>query len=128
MILVDASVIFDHTRNFDTRLETWFRQFPTAICGVTRLEALHGARGPKDRAKLLLLLNRFIRVLTPESIWDEAGDNLARLRGKGLTIPPLDVLLATFGIHYDIEVWARDQHFPLMQKHLPRLRLFQEPP
>ena len=39
-----------------------------------------------------------------------------------------NVLLATVGIHHSLEVWARDQHFPLMQKHLPSLKLFQEPP
>lgn len=31
-------------------------------------------------------------------------------------------------VENDIEVWSRDPHFPIMQKILPRLRLFTEPP
>jgi len=39
-------------------------------------------------------------------------------------------LVATLAQHSAaiIELWARDQHFPLIQTVLPSLRLFQEPP
>ena len=40
MILVDACVIFDHTRGKDPRLANWFKTFPTAVCGVT-LSLIH---------------------------------------------------------------------------------------
>jgi hypothetical protein len=39
-----------------------------------------------------------------------------------------DAVIATLGIENDVEVWARDPHFPMMQQNLPRLKLFQEPP
>ena len=54
----------------------------------------------------------------------EDGD----LGSKGITVPFPDALIATLGIENDIEVWARDPHFPMMQKVLPQLQLFQEPP
>ena len=63
-----------------------------------------------------------------DSLWDTVGDNLATLRSKGITVPMADAVIATLGIENDIEVWARDPHFPLMQTALPRLKLFQEPP
>jgi predicted nucleic acid-binding protein len=48
MILVDASVIFDHTRGKDLRLAGFFKTLGTAVCGVTRAEVLYGARNPSD--------------------------------------------------------------------------------
>jgi predicted nucleic acid-binding protein len=35
---------------------------------------------------------------------------------------------AQLGIENDLEVWARDPHFSAMQKILPKLKLFAEPP
>lgn len=64
----------------------------------------------------------------PESCWDLVGENLAALYARGITVPFPDVVIATLGIENDIEVWARDPHFPVMQMVLPRLKLFQEPP
>jgi predicted nucleic acid-binding protein len=56
------------------------------------------------------------------------GDHLAELRRNGLTVPVPDAVIATLGMHLDIEVWSRDPHFPSMQRILPALKLFQEPP
>ncbi len=127
MILVDASVLFDHLQNRDPKLLGHFTFYPVALGGVTRSEVLHGARSAADRQKLATFLARFGHAQTVEVIWDALGDNLAILRSHGVTVQFTDVLLATIGIHHDVEVWARDHHFPLMQKWLPALKLFQEP-
>jgi predicted nucleic acid-binding protein len=128
MILVDSCVIFDHTRGKDPRLAGHFKTFPTAVCGVTRAEVLHGARNVADRAALLALLNRFAQVSTPETTWDAAGDNLAKLRASGITVPFPDVILATIAIDGGHELWSRDSHFTTMRQALPTLQLFKEPP
>lgn len=128
MILVDASVIFEHTRGKDQTLAGKFKTLPTAVCGVTRAEVLHGARNPVDRAALCALLDRFAQVLTPQSTWDIVGDNLARLRGLGITVPFPDAVMATVAIEGVHEVWSRDAHFTAMQRVLPGLQLFAEPP
>jgi predicted nucleic acid-binding protein len=128
VILVDASVIFDHTRNKDPRLAGWFLALPVAVCGVTRAEVLAGARNPADRVNLVGLLTQFAQVPTPDSIWDEVGDNLNALRSGGVTVPFPDAVLATLAIANDIELWTRDSHFTLMQRVLSRLKLFAEPP
>jgi predicted nucleic acid-binding protein len=128
MILVDASVIFDHTRGIDPRLGQLFKTLPVAICGIVRAEVLHGARNPKDRATLFALLNRFAQLPTLESAWDLVGDNLCTLRSHGVTVPLSDVVLATVAMSHDAELWTRDAHFALMRPHMPTLKLFQEPP
>ena len=127
MILLDSCIIFDHTRGKDQRLAGWFKTHPVAVCGVVRAEVLHGARTPGDRAKLSAMLNLFVQVPIPDSLWDTVGDHLAILRSQGVTVPFADVILATLAITTSSELWTRDAHFTLMQIHLPSLKLFQEP-
>lgn len=128
MILVDTSVLIEFLRTKDPKLDRLFRTEPAAVCGVTRSEIIAGARSAKDRQRLLTFLGRFQQALSPESCWDKIGDNLAALYARGITVPFSDAVIATLGIENDIEVWARDIHFPMMQKVLARLKLFQEPP
>jgi predicted nucleic acid-binding protein len=128
MILVDASVLIDFLRTKDPKLDRQFRSEPVAVCGVTRAEILAGARRVPDRHRLLLFLNRFQQVPMPDGLWDMVGDNIAALNARGLTVPFPDAVVATLGIENDIEVWARDPHFPTMQKILARLKLFHEAP
>jgi predicted nucleic acid-binding protein len=74
------------------------------------------------------MLNLFAQLPTPENDWDAVGDNLCALRGRGVTVPLSDVVIATVAISHDVELWTRDTHFALMLPHLPALKLFQEPP
>jgi predicted nucleic acid-binding protein len=128
MILVDTSVVIDWSQGKDAKLRLLIPSLPVAVCGVTQAELLHGSRNPAHRQELLGDLATFQFVPIPDALWIKVGDNLAALRLKGITVPLSDAVIATLGIENDIEVWARDPHFPMMQKHLPALKLFQEPP
>lgn len=128
MILVDASVLIDFLRTKDPKLFGLFRSLPLAVCGVTRAEILAGARGDKNRQRLLQLLGTFQQMSTPESLWDRVGETLASLYAGGVTVPFPDAVLATLAIENQMEVWARDPHFPMIQKILPKLQMYQEPP
>ena len=128
MILVDSCVIFDHTRGTDPRLAGLFGSLPIGVCGVVRAEVLHGARNPANRVALLAMLDMFSQVPTPENCWDIIGDNLAVLRSHGITVPFADVVLTTVAIVGGHQLWTHDAHFALIQKWLPALDLFQEPP
>ena len=128
MILVDASVAIDWSRGKDANLRRLTPSLPVAVCGVTQAEVLHGSIGPAHRQKLLNDPATFQLVPMPDALWITVGDNLAALRRRGIAVPFPDAVVAALGILNDIEVWASDTHFPLMQKVLPRLKLFQEPP
>lgn len=128
MILLDASVVIPFTKGKEPKLNRLLKTLPTAICGLTRAEVLHGVRNPAERAYLIVVLNGFTPVATSETIWDGVGDNLATLRRNGISSQLTDVVLATLAIACGFEVWARDTDFALMQPHLPALRLFVEPP
>src|SRR6266581_1826265 len=127
MILVDTGVLIDFLRTKEPKLDTLFRSLPVAVCSVTRAEILAGSRGVGDRQRLLQFLVAFQQIAIPEPLWDLVGDTLAALYARGITVPFPDAVIATVGIENDIEVWARDLHFPTMQTILTRLKLFQEP-
>src|SRR5262245_51716138 len=128
MILADSTIVIDYLRTGDPKIVTLFQAHNAAICGITRAEVLNGARDPAHRVRLLAALNSFHQVPIPDSLWDEVGDNLAALRSAGVTVPFPDAVIATVAIANDIELWTRDNQFLLIQRALPRLRLFVEPP
>jgi len=128
MILVDTSVLIAQLRTGDPQLLAHFKTHGAVICGVTRAEVLYGVRTPADRARFIAALNALPQVPILDGLWDQAGLNLATLRAAGLPVPLADAVIATLAIDLDIELWARDQHYLLIQKAIPALRLFSEPP
>jgi len=128
MILVDTSVVIDFIRTGDARLRALFVAHNAAICGITRAEVLYGTRNAAHRPQLIAALNSFSQVAIPDVLWDEVGDNLAALRAGGVTVPFPDAVIATVAISNDIELWTRDAQFLHIQRVLPNLRLFVEPP
>jgi predicted nucleic acid-binding protein len=125
---MDTSVVIDDLRGKDAKLQGLVLTLPLAVCGFVRAEILCGARDPAHRTKLLVNFARFQQLPFPEPLWDTVGDNLAALRKSGFTFPFSDIAIATLGIHEGIEVWARDRHFADIQRVLPALKLYQEPP
>ncbi len=128
MILVDSSVVIDYTRGKDAKLLALFGTLHLAVCGIVRAEVIAGARSAADRSKLTATLNALTQIPIPDSLWDVVGDHLAALRVGGETVPFPDVVLATVASANGIELWTRDVHFRHIQRALPALMLFQEPP
>lgn len=128
MTLLDASILVDFLRTKDTQLLAQMQAVSGAVCGVTRAEILSGARGLKDRANLAVILDSFQQVSIPNAMWDTIGDLQSQLRSGGLTVPLADAVVAAVALALDAEAWARDAHFPNMQKILPALKLYVESP
>ncbi|MCI0703639.1 MAG: PIN domain-containing protein [Planctomycetia bacterium] len=128
MILVDTSVLIDYLRTGDPKIDGLFRTLPVAVCGITSAELLHGVRSSAERTRILTILAAFTQVAIPDSIWNDVGDNLNALRAGGVTIPFADAVIATVAITNDVELWTRDNHFAHVQRILPALKLFVEPP
>jgi predicted nucleic acid-binding protein len=127
MILVDTSVVIDYARGRDAKLSALLRRLPVAVCGIVRAELLCGARDSRHQSALVTLLSAFNQLAMPDASWDAVGQNLATLRLQGVTVPFPDCVIATLAIENDLEVWARDPHYAIMQRILTPLRLFQEP-
>ena len=128
MILVDTNVLIAVLRTNDAKLVNLLNSHGAAACGVVHAELLCGARTPRERSLIIAMLSTLATVPIAEALWEQVGDNLARMRSRGVTVPFPDAVLATLAVSLNIELWTRDQHFALVQQAIPALRLFQEPP
>jgi len=126
--LVDTGVVIAYLRSGDPALLGLFQSLPGPVCGTTRAEVLHGTRNPADRGRLGTVLDAFVQVPTPESVWDAVGDLVAALRAAGVTVPFNDAVIAAVAVAAGVGLWTRDAHFRLIQRVEPRLALFQGPP
>ncbi|RPJ35568.1 MAG: PIN domain-containing protein [Verrucomicrobiaceae bacterium] len=121
MVLVDSSAWIESLRrNGDMRVklavEGLLEAYEAQWCSPVRLEVLGGAR-IEERARL----GRHFSVIpyrpSREDDWDRAVALAWRLRGMGLTVPWLDVLIAAIAIHDGTRLYATDAHFREIARH-----------
>lgn len=115
MVLVDSSVWIEGLRrngrlDVKVALESLLDHYEAQWCSPVRLEVLGGARkGERQR------LGRYFSVIpyrpSREEDWDRAISLAWRLRDSGLTVPWLDVLIASIALHDEVRLYAIDQHF-----------------
>ena len=60
------------------------------------------------------LFNALIRLPFDETVWDTAGDLDVSLRKKGVTIPPMNVIIAQICLHHKVSLFTLDEHFRLV--------------
>jgi predicted nucleic acid-binding protein len=89
-------------------------------CGPVIFEIKRGLR-PPERKKILYLFDALIRLSFDETAWDAAGDLDASLRKKGITIPPMDVIIAQLCLHHKVSLFTLDEHF----RSVPGLKVFE---
>jgi len=88
-------------------------------CGPVIFEITRGIR-PKERKKILPLFDAIIRLSFDEAVWDLASDLDALLRRKGITIPPMDIIIAQICLYHKVSFFTLDEHF----HSVPGLKLF----
>ncbi|MBW1735427.1 MAG: PIN domain-containing protein [Deltaproteobacteria bacterium] len=79
-------------------------------CGPVIFEIKRGLR-PPERKKILPLFDAVTRLSFDETLWDAAGDLDASLRKSGITIPPMDIMIAQVCLHHDVSLLTLDAHF-----------------
>ena len=89
-------------------------------CGPVIFEIKRGLR-PPERKKILYLFDALIRLPFGETAWDAAGDLDASLRKKGITIPPMDVIIIYLCLHHKVSLFTLDEHF----RSVPGLKVFE---
>lgn len=122
-VLLDSSVWIDAFRGKTPHIvavtQTLLNDDRILICGPVIFEIKRGLR-PPDRKKILPLLDALIRLSVEETVWDAAGDLDASLRKKGITIPPMDVIIAQVCLHHKVSLFTLDEHF----SSISNLKLF----
>ena len=122
-VLLDTSVWIDALRGKTPHIveatQALLKDDCILICGPVLFEIKRGLRSP-DRKKILSLFDALIRLSVDETVWDAAGDLDASLRKKGITIPPMDVIIAQVCLHHKVSLFTLDKHF----HSIPGLKLF----
>ena len=89
-------------------------------CGPVIFEIKRGLRLP-EKKKIMPLFDALIRLSFDETVWDAAGDLDASLRKKGITIPPMDVIIAQVCLYHKVFLFTLDEHF----RSVPGLKVFE---
>ncbi len=115
MVLVDSSVWIEALRRngrLDIKLavEGLLEVYEAQWCAPVRLEVLGGAR-PGERRRLGQHLSVIPYRPCGEQDWDRSISLAWKLRDKGLTVPWLDVVIASLALHDGIRLFAVDEHF-----------------
>ncbi|MCD6224312.1 MAG: PIN domain-containing protein [Deltaproteobacteria bacterium] len=122
-VLLDTSVWIDALRGKTSKIvattQELLKDDSVLTCGPVIFEIKRGLR-PKERKKILPLFDALIRLSVDETLWDAAGDLDASLRKKGITIPPMDVIIAQICLYYKVCLFTMDKHF----SSVPGLKLF----
>jgi len=86
------------------------------LCDLVLLELWNGAQGAKDHKLLRELEEELETVQTTPEVWALARD-LARLaRGKGVTVPANDLLIAACAEHHQLGLIHNDSHYDQLRK------------
>jgi predicted nucleic acid-binding protein len=113
-VLLDTSVWIDAFRGKTLHIlevtRTLLSEDNVLICGPVVFEINRGLR-QKERTRVLPLFDALVHLSFDERIWKLAGDLDAKLRKKGVTIPPMDILIAQVSIHYSVPLFTLDEHF-----------------
>ena len=79
-------------------------------CGPVIFEIRRGLR-PLEQKRILHLFDALVRLGFDKGAWDAAGVLDASLRRKGMTIPPMDILIASVCRYHKTPLFTLDQHF-----------------
>jgi predicted nucleic acid-binding protein len=123
-IMLDTSVWIDALRGKTPHIvavtHALLNDDRIVICGPVIFEIKRGLRSA-DQKKILPLMDALIRLAVDEAVWDSAGDLDASLRKKGITIPPMDVIIAQTCLHHKVSLFTLDEHF----RSISELRFFE---
>ncbi|MBT8364402.1 MAG: PIN domain-containing protein [Deltaproteobacteria bacterium] len=123
-IMLDTSVWIDALRGKTPHIvavtQALLNDDRILICGPVLFEIKRGLR-PADRKKILPLFDALILLSVDETVWDNAGDLDASLRKNGITIPPMDVIIAQVCLHHKVSLFTLDEHF----LSIPELKVFE---
>lgn len=94
-----------------------------AICGAVLQEVLQGARDARAFETLKTRLALWHHEAEQLEDFIRAAEMYARLRWRGLTVPPSDCLIAALAQRCDMMIYAHDKDF----ERIPRLNLYFPP-
>jgi predicted nucleic acid-binding protein len=123
MVLVDTTVWIDffagrnesHVMSLQELIE---REEDLSLCGVILAEVLQGIRSDADFIKTKEYLGDLIFLPMGHTTFVQAAEIYRSLRKKGATIrKPVDCMIASVAIEYNIQLLHNDRDFKHIAKH-----------
>jgi len=129
MVLVDTTIWIDffagrNEPHVATLQELIENEEDLSLCGVILAEALQGIRSDKDFIKTKEYLGDLIVLPMRQATFLRAAEIYRSLRKKGITIrKPVDCMIASVAMEYDIHLLHNDRDFDHIAKH-SKLRIY----
>jgi len=123
MVIVDTTVWVDffadrpepHVRALESSIE---QRDDVCICGIILTEVLQGIRREKDYETTRDLFNKLIFLPMAYASFIKAAGIYRSLRRRGITIrKPVDCMIASVAMQYDIPLLHNDRDFDVIEKH-----------
>ena len=123
MVLVDTTVWIDffadrsepHVGKLQELIES---EEDLSLCGIVLTEILQGIRADTDFNKTKEYLDDLIFLPMRDGTFIQAAEIHRSLRKKGITIrKPVDCMIASVAIEYDIHLFHNDRDFNYIAKH-----------
>jgi predicted nucleic acid-binding protein len=129
MVLIDTTVWIDffadrNEPHVATLHELIENEEDLSLCGVILTEVLQGIRSDTDFIKTKEYLGDLIVLPMRQATFFRAADIYRSLRKRGITIrKPVDCMIASVAIEYDIHLLHNDRDFDHIAKH-SKLRIY----
>ncbi|HLP47307.1 MAG TPA: PIN domain-containing protein [Candidatus Kapabacteria bacterium] len=122
-VMVDTSVWLAAFRGKFSEITERARQLLqddlALTCGPVLFEIRRGLRA-QEYKKTMDLMEALIFLPLADQDWEFAGNLDASLRARGITIPPMDALIAQVCLSNDVPIFTLDKHFETIKD----LRIF----
>ncbi len=89
-----------------------------ATCNLVVLEVLQGCRNENERDRLRKMFKSLRNLAIDSMIWEFAYDLGFTMRRSGLTVPTVDLVIASTAIGHHVSVLHVDRHFQLLAEHV----------
>ena len=122
-ILVDSSVWIDFLNGHDetvAALDLVIKSGRVVVCGQVLQEVLQGSRDAAAFAKLESQMALWQAETEERADFLEGARVFARLRWRGIAVPPTDCLVAAVAIRRKLLLYANDTDFD----HIPDLKRY----
>jgi len=123
MVLVDTTVWIDffadrsepHVAALEKLIEN---EEDLCLCGIVLAEVLQGIRSEEDYFKTKDYLDDLVFLPMQQATFIRAAEVYRSLRKRGVTIrKPVDCMIASVAIEYDIPLLHNDRDFDYMAKY-----------
>jgi hypothetical protein len=104
-------------KSIEDRVRALILQDKVLTAEIIILEALRGAKTPREYNQLYTDFKALILLPIDASIWEESYETGFKLRKAGVVVPLADILISALCICNGCPLLHRDKHFPLIAEH-----------